>query len=170
MVLHLLERDRDGGRHLANRLLDAMDNVTHCKRCRNLTTLEICEICENPRRDGSLLCVVESPADVLAIEHTGQYRGYYFVLMGTLSPIDGIGPGEIGIDELMRRCEGDTREVILALGSTVEGEATTHYIAEAVKLKDIRVSRIAQGIPLGGEIEFVDGGTLSHALSGRKVL
>ena len=170
MVLHLLERDRDGGRRLSARLLDAMDNVTHCKRCRNLTTLEICEICESPRRDAALLCVVESPADVLAIEHTGHYRGYYFVLMGTLSPIDGIGPAEIGIDELMHRCDADIREVILALGSTVEGEATTHYIAEAIKPKDIRVSRIAQGIPLGGEIEFVDGGTLSHALSGRKVL
>jgi recombination protein RecR len=170
MVLYLLERDRDGGRHLAGRLVEAMERVQQCRVCRNLTEEDICEICAAGNRDESLLCVVETPADVLAIEQTGHYRGLYFVLMGNLSPIDGIGPAELGIDQLLHRSDKGVDEVILALASTVEGDATTHFISEAVKQKGIRVSRIAQGIPLGGELEYIDGGTLSHALNGRKAL
>lgn len=170
MVLYLLERDRDGGRHLADRLVEAMDKVRHCSRCRNLTESEICEICRATGRDQSQLCVVETPADVFAIEQTGHYRGLYFVLMGNLSPIDGIGPEELGIEKLVARSDEAVEEVILALAATVEGEATTHYISEALKQKGVKVSRIAHGIPLGGELEYIDGGTLSHALSGRRTL
>ncbi len=170
MVLHLLERNREGGRHLAGRLMAAMDGVTHCEQCRNLTEDELCAICANEARDSSIICIVESPADVLAIEQTGHYRGLYFVLMGNLSPIDGIGPAEIGIDQLMARLSSGITEVIMALGTSVEGEATTHYISTAVKAQGIRVTRIAQGIPLGGELEYIDGGTLSHALNGRRQL
>ncbi len=170
MVLHLLERDRDGGRRLASKLALAMEAVGNCESCRNLTEATVCEICCDPRREARTLCVVETPADVLAIEHSGSYRGYYFVLMGCLSPIDGIGPAEIGIDALLKRCQKSIEEVILAVGSTIEGEATAHYISEVVKPLGVQVSRIAHGIPLGGELEFVDGGTLSHALQGRKIL
>lgn len=170
MVLYLLERDREGGVHLASTLVDAMENIKHCSRCRNFTEQTLCAICKNEQRDGALLCVVEGPADVLAIEQTGHYRGHYFVLMGNLSPIDGIGPKELGIDELMARCDEGVGEVIIALASSVEGEATTHYLSEAIKSRGIAVSRIAQGVPLGGELEFIDGGTLSHALNGRKSL
>lgn len=169
MVLHLLERDREGGQHLSERLADAMANVGHCERCRNFSEAGLCDICSSPRRDEKLLCVVETPGDVLAIEQTSHYAGLYFVLMGNLSPLDGIGPSELGIDKLLARCN-DVEEVILALASTVEGEATMHYISEAVKEKGVTVSRIAQGVPLGGELEYIDGGTLSHALNGRKVL
>ncbi|XOV89321.1 MAG: recombination mediator RecR [Pseudomonadota bacterium] len=170
MVLHLLLRNRDGGRHLGETLAAAMDGITHCEQCRNLTEQKLCAICANPARDASLVCIVESPADVLAIEQTGHYRGHYFVLMGNLSPIDGIGPAEIGIDRLLQRLADGIDEVIMALGTSVEGEATTHYISTAVKAQGIRVTRIAQGIPLGGELEFIDGGTLSHALNGRQQL
>ncbi|MBD3647764.1 MAG: recombination protein RecR [Pseudomonadales bacterium] len=170
MVLYLLERDREGGRRLSARLQEAMERVGHCRACRNLTELETCEISANPARDGTTICVVDTPADVLAIEQSGDYRGQYFVLMGNLSPIDGIGPDEIGVDQLLKRCEREVNEVILALDSTVEGEATAHYISEAVKRMDVAVSRIAQGIPLGGELEYVDASTLSHALAGRKRL
>lgn len=170
MVLHLLERDREGGRRLSDKLSDAMERIGHCRECRNLTELEVCEICANTGRERGTLCVVETPADVLAIEQAGGYRGCYFVLMGNLSPIDGIGPEEIGIDQLLTRCQQDVNEVILALNSTVEGEATAHYISESVKDMDIDVTRLAQGIPLGGELEYVDASTLSHALAGRKRL
>ncbi len=170
MVLHLLERDRDGGRQLAGKLSEAMDTIGNCESCRNLTEQKICEICSSRARDASILCVVETPADVLAIEHSGAFRGHYFVLMGSLSPIDGSGPAEIGIDMLIKRCGQEVKEVILAMGSTIEGEATAHYISEVVKPLGIVLSRIAHGIPLGGELEFVDGGTLSHALEGRKTL
>lgn len=170
MVLHLLERDREGGLRLSEKLSEAMERIGHCRDCRNLTELEVCEICSNPARERETICVVETPADVLAIEQAGGYRGCYFVLMGNLSPIDGIGPEEIGIDQLLKRCEDDINEVILALNSTVEGEATAHYISESVKNMDIDVTRLAQGIPLGGELEYVDAGTLSHALAGRKRL
>ena len=170
MVLHLLEHDRVGGRRLAGRLLDAMDNVVHCEVCRNFTETPRCEICSNARRDHSVVCIVENPADVIAIEHTAGYQGGYFVLMGTLSPLDGIGPEEIGVAQLIQRCKAGVTEVILAIGSTVDGEATAHYIAESLKPLDVKVSRIAHGIPLGGELEFVDGGTLSHALAGRKLI
>jgi recombination protein RecR len=168
MVLHLLEHDRVGGRRLSARLLEAMDKVVHCGSCRNFTEVSPCEICQHAGRDKATLCIVENPADVIAIEHTGGYRGNYFVLMGTLSPLDGIGPEEIGIAQLLTRCQQGVTEVILAIGSTVEGEATAHFIAESLKPIDVKVSRIAHGIPLGGELEFVDGGTLSHALAGRK--
>ncbi len=170
MVLHLLERDREGGQHLSECLAEAMLKVGHCERCRNFSEAPLCEICSSARRDESLVCVVESPADVLAIEQTGHYQGFYFVLMGNLSPIDGIGPTELGIDRLLARCDNDVNEVIMALASTVEGEATTHYISEALKQQGVRVSRIAQGVPLGGELEYIDGGTLSHALNGRQTL
>ena len=170
MVLHLLEHDRGGGRRLAGRLQDAMDKVVHCEVCRNFTESRRCEICSNPGRDHTTICVVENPADVIAIEYTAGYQGGYFVLMGTLSPLDGIGPAEIGVAQLVQRCKAGVTEVILAVSSTVEGEATAHFIAESLKPLDVKVSRIAHGIPLGGELEFVDGGTLSHALAGRKLI
>ncbi|MBV1879612.1 MAG: recombination mediator RecR [Pseudomonadales bacterium] len=170
MVMHLLERDRNGARQLADKLVTTMDKIRHCAQCRNFTDLEICQMCSSPARDGQSLCVVENPADLIAIEQTGQFRGKYFVLMGTLSPIDGIGPDEIGIDILAARCVDEVKEVILAIGSSVEGEATAHYIAEMIKPRGIEVSRIAQGIPMGGELEYIDAGTLSHALTGRKVI
>tara|TARA_R110002110_G_scaffold76460_6_gene201463 strand:+ start:692 stop:1288 length:597 start_codon:yes stop_codon:yes gene_type:complete len=168
MVYHLLERNRDGARRLATRLNQAMDQVHHCQSCRNFAEETICAICQSEKRDQELLCVVEHPGDVLAIEQTGHYRGKYFVLMGTLSPIDGIGPAELGIDALLERCKSEVSEVILAVSSSVEGEATAHYISELVKLKGIQVSRIAQGIPIGGDLELIDGGTLGHAINGRK--
>lgn len=168
MLLHLLQRDPDGGRQLASLLTDALDRIRHCIACRNLTELETCDICTDQRRDAQTLCVVESPADVLAIEQAGAYRGRYFVLMGTLSPIDGRGPADIGLDQLSSRCEAGVKEVILAVSATVEGEATAHYVAETLRPLGISLSRLAQGIPVGGELEYVDGGTLSHALEGRR--
>ncbi|MBT5701339.1 MAG: recombination protein RecR [Gammaproteobacteria bacterium] len=168
MLLHLLERDREGGRHLARILSEAIEKIGHCKFCRNLTETEVCEICSDVSRGSTTICVVESPTDVIAIEQSLSFRGQYFVLMGTLSPIDGRGPDEIGIDQLVRRCEAGIQEIILAVSSTVEGEATAHYIAEALKPLNVTISRLAQGIPLGGELEYVDGGTLSHAFEGRK--
>ncbi len=170
MMLYLLERDREGGRRLAEILARAMTDIGNCGACRNLTEAEMCEICRDASRDAAALCVVENPADLLAIEQSGGYRGYYFVLMGTLSPIDGRGPEEIGVEQLVSRCRDSVREVILAVSSTVEGEATAHYIAEALRPLDVHVSRIAQGIPLGGELEYVDGVTLTHAIEGRKSL
>lgn len=175
MMLHLLERDREGGKRLAEVLAVAMDSIGNCGVCRNLTEDEICDLCSDASRDASVVCIVENPADVLAIEQSGGYRGYYFVLMGTLSPIDGRGPEEIGIDQLVARCRepfhGTTvQEVILAVSSSVEGEATAHYISEALSSLDVNLSRIAQGIPMGGELEYVDGVTLTHALEGRKSL
>ncbi|MFD2166346.1 recombination mediator RecR [Thalassotalea euphylliae] len=170
MAFHLLERNRNGGAKLAETLSEAMENVGHCKQCRNFTEQELCDICESPRRQQSeLLCVVESPADVIAIEQTGEFQGRYFVLMGHLSPIDGIGPSDLGLDILAKQLEsGNIKEVILATNPTVEGEATAHYIAEMSKSYDVNLSRIAHGVPVGGELEYVDGNTLSHALSGRK--
>ena len=168
MLFYLLERDRDGGRHLAEILNAALDRIGNCQVCRNFSEDTVCGICSDERRDTALICVVESPADVLAIEQSGSFRGRYFVLMGTLSPIDGRGPDELGIEELVGRCQDDVSEVILAVSSTVEGEATCHYIQEAVRHLPVAVTRLAQGIPLGGELEFVDGGTLSRAFEGRK--
>ena len=170
MVLHLLERDRRGGMHLGQKILEAMERVGQCRRCRNLSESDICAICDNAQRDRSQLCVVESPVDVIAIEQSASYRGCYFVLMGNLSPIDGIGPEELGMESLADRCEGNIGEVILALGASVEGEATAHYIAELLKPMSVKVTRIARGIPIGGELEYVDGNTLALALSGRKPL
>ena len=170
MLLYLLERDRGGGRRLANLLSEAVETIVHCESCRNLTDNKQCDVCRDQTRDSSLLCVVETPADIIAIEQSGSYRGYYYVLMGTLSPIDGRGPEELGIDKLMKRCSHEVKEVILAVSSTVEGEATAHYISEAMAALPPSISRLAQGIPLGGELDFVDGITLTHAIQGRKSL
>ena len=168
MALNLLERDRNVARHLAQVLEAAMDRVGYCKQCRTLSETEVCNICSDPRRDDSVVCILQSPADVWAVEQAGGFRGRYFVLKGHLSPIDGQGPEEIGIPVLLSSLEGrDVAEVILATNPTVEGEATAHYIANLLKPRGIKVSRIAQGVPLGGELEFIDGGTLAHALAGR---
>ena len=169
MAYHLLERDRDAARALAAALTDAVDEVGHCCRCRTLTEGELCPICASDRREASLLCIVETPADVIAVEQSGAYSGLYFVLMGHLSPLDGIGPEEIGLDDLARRLDGgDVIEVILATNPTVEGEATAHYISDMVHERGIRVTRIAHGVPLGGELEYVGGSTLMHAFTGRR--
>jgi recombination protein RecR len=169
MTFHLLERDRNGARQLAQALLAAADKVGNCQICRTLSEDEVCRICANQRRDQSQLCVVEMPADVHAVEQSAAYRGLYFVLMGHLSPIDGIGPEDIGLDQLARRFEeGEIKEVILAANPTVEGEATSHYIAELARSRGIRSTRIAYGVPFGGELEYVDGGTLTHAFTGRR--
>jgi recombination protein RecR len=168
MAFHLLERDRDGAREIASALAAAAGQLGHCARCRMLAEGELCPVCAAPGRDRSLLCVVESPADVVAIEQTASFRGCYFVLMGHLSPLDGIGPAEIGIDAFERMlADGEVSEVILATNPTVEGEATAHFLAEVVRRRGIRASRIAHGVPVGGELEYVDGGTLAHALAGR---
>lgn len=171
MTYHLLERDRAGGRRLAEALVEAMDKVGNCSRCRTLSETELCGLCASPARDAALLCVVESPADVAALEQSTGYRGLYFVLMGHLSPLDGIGPGELGLDQLERRlADGEVRELILATNPTVEGEATAHYIADMARSRGVRATRIAHGVPLGGELEYIDGGTLSHAFAGRQDL
>lgn len=176
MAFHLLERNREAGLQLAEILQTALIQVGHCSQCHTLSELDVCGICADPRRDHSLLCIVESPADVLALEQAGSYRGIYFVLMGHLSPIDGIGPEEIGIDRLIERVRlapterAEVKEVILATNPTVEGEATAYYITEQVKALGVFVSRIAHGVPLGGELEYVDSGTLAHALSGRRAV
>ena len=169
MAFHLLERDRAGARRLAQTLALAADKVGHCVSCRTLTELEVCRLCANSSRDRTCVCVVEMPGDVQAIERSGTYKGLYFVLMGHLSPLDGIGPREIGLDQLMVQLDaGVVSEVILATNSTVEGEATAYYIAEIVRKRGIKPTRIAHGMPLGGELEYVDGGTLLHAFAGRK--
>jgi recombination protein RecR len=168
MAFHLLERDRQGGRALSRALADAVENVGHCKRCRMLTESELCPVCASGQRDLAQLCVVESPADVVAIEQSGGFRGRYFVLMGHLSPLDGVGPAELGLDEFEALLEeGEIREVILATNPTAEGEATAHYLGELALRRGIKASRIAHGVPVGGELEYVDGGTLAHALAGR---
>lgn len=168
MALHLLERNRDGGLKLSAVLLDAMQRVGRCKLCRDLTELEICAICANPRRDQSQLCIVESPVDVLAIEQATAYKGRYFVLLGRLSPLDGIGPGELGLDQLAERLENNApEEMIVATNPTVEGEATSYYLQKMAKTHNIRVTRIAHGVPLGGELEYTDQSTLAHAFGSR---
>ncbi len=168
MAFHLLERERSGGLSLAKILEEAIANVKHCHRCRTLSETELCLLCANTNRDQTLLCVVETPADVFAIEQTGSYRGLYFVLMGRLSPLDGIGPEELGLHHLVARLiEQSPKEVVLATNPTVEGEATAHYIAELVKQRGLRATRIAHGVPLGGELEFIDGNTLARSLAAR---
>lgn len=168
MTLHLLERDRDNGLNLARVLQQSLTEIGHCQRCRTFSETDICLLCNNSSRDISLLCVVETPADVMAIEQISSYRGLYFVLMGHLSPLDGIGPKEIGIDALLQRLNNpELKEIILATNSTVEGEATAHYIANLVRGKNIKCSRIAHGVPLGGELEYLDGGTVARALAAR---
>ncbi|MCG8433788.1 MAG: recombination mediator RecR [Gammaproteobacteria bacterium] len=169
MAFHLLQRDRDGARVLGEALNDAVKSVMHCKRCRMFSDSDLCGICASPNRDDSLLCVVESPADVVAVEQSTNYRGRYFVLMGHLSPLDGVGPEELGSTLLEARLdEGDVSEIILATNPTVEGEATAHYIGQLSRKRGIKSTRIAHGVPVGGELEFVDGGTLSHAFAGRQ--
>ena len=169
MAFHLLERDREGGKRLSAALLAAVEKVGHCKSCRTFSEGELCGICDNDKRDKSLVCIVESPSDLAAIEQGTDYRGQYFVLMGRLSPLDGIGPGDLGLSLLAERLDtGVIVELIMATSATVEGEATAHYISEMGHRRRVRVTRIAQGIPVGGELEFVDGGTLSHALTGRQ--
>lgn len=170
MAFHLLERNRKSGEKLANSLMQAMVEVGHCEKCRNFTEQPICEVCINPKRSiTQQLCIVESPGDVLAIEQTADFQGRYFVLMGHLSPIDGIGPDDLGFDVLEQQlAQGELSEIILATNPTVEGEATAHFIAEMAKKYQVNISRIAHGVPVGGELEYVDGNTLSHALLGRK--
>lgn len=171
IAFHLLERDRDGARNMSQAMAEAVENIGHCKRCRMFTESELCDICSASGRDETQLCTVESPADVMAIEDATGYRGLYFVLMGHLSPLDGIGPDELGMEALdSRLAEGKVRELIIATNPTVEGDATAHYLAELAGRHEIQASRIAHGVPLGGELEYVDGGTLSHAFFGRRVV
>jgi recombination protein RecR len=168
MAYHLLERNRDGGHRLSRVLEQALSRIGHCERCRDFSETPLCRLCSDPARDASQLCVVESPADVLALERATGFRGRYFVLMGHLSPLDGIGPAELGLDLLEQRLSsGDVQEMVLATNPTVEGEATAHFLAEMGKRNTVKVMRIAHGVPLGGELEYVDGGTLSHAFAGR---
>lgn len=170
IAFHLLEHDRDGGRQLGQSLTFAMENIGHCKSCRTFCESEQCDICLSAKRqDNGLICVVESPTDILAIEQTGQFQGRYFVLMGHLSPLDGIGPMELGLDIFEQQLSsGTVEEVILATNPTVEGETTAHFIADMCAKHDVSASRIAHGVPVGGELDLVDGMTLSHAFSGRK--
>ena len=169
MAYHLLQHDRAGADQLAQALAGALSTVRRCARCHNFTEEEVCALCRSPRRDASLLCVVETPADLAVVEQTLSYSGMYFVLMGRLSPLDGVGARDIGLDRLLARAtDGEVQEVILATNFTNEGEATAHYIAEMLRARDIKVSRIARGVPLGGELEYVDAGTISQALLERR--
>lgn len=171
MALQLLMRGRENGKRLAQSLHDAMDRIRHCQQCRIFSESDFCEICASTHRDATLLCIVENPIDVSVIEQTGTYRGKYFVLLGHLSPLDGIGPEEIGIPALQTHFEqNEIREVILATNPTVEGEATAHYISELAKRLAIKVTRIAHGVPIGSELEYVDSSTLARALAGRDVI
>ncbi len=171
MAFQLLERGRDNGRHLAKTLQTAMEEINHCKSCRTFSEAEFCKLCASPNRDRSLLCIIESPIDMVAVEQMGSYRGLYFVLMGHLSPLDGIGPDDLGMRELNHLLrEGSIKEVILATNPTVEGEATAHYISELIKPYAIKVTRIARGVPLGGELEYIDCGTLASAFAGRDIV
>ena len=168
MAFHLLERDRDGGLQLAAALQSAMERIGRCSQCRDFSENEICRICANKGRDSSVLCVVESPSDVLAIEQATGYQGLYFVLMGRLSPLDGIGPAELGLDQLATRLsDSPPQELIVATNPTVEGEATAYYLQRMARKNGVKVSRIAHGVPLGGELEFTDQSTIAHAFSSR---
>ena len=171
MAYHLLQRDRPGAGRLATALGAVLARITHCERCNSFAEEPVCELCRSPRRDPSLLCVLESPGDLLVMEQAQCYRGLYFVLMGALSPLDGIGPRDIHLDRLMRRAtDGTVQEVILATNFTVEGEATAHYIGELLGQRGLKVTRIAQGLPVGGEIEHVDSGTLAQAVAERRTV
>ena len=171
MAYYLLQHDRPGAERLAGALADALSQVRHCTSCNNLTEDEVCALCRSQRRDRSLLCVVETPVDLAMVEQTATYSGMYFVLMGRLSPLDGVGPRDIGMERLLARATtGEVAEVVLATNFTNEGEATAHYIAEMLRTRNVRVSRIARGVPLGGELEYVDAGTLSQALLDRRGL
>ena len=169
MAFHLLQRDKQGAQQLARTIQQAIDEIGHCQQCRTLTEQTLCEICGHTNRDPSLLCVVESPADVWVVDQATFFKGLYFVLHGRLSPLDGIGPDELGLDLLEQRfAQGQIKEIILATNSTVEGEATAHFVAEIAKKHQIQASRIAHGVPMGGELEFIDSSTLSHAFEGRR--
>ena len=170
MLLHLLERDRTRGELLVRLLGESLEKIKNCALCRNISETELCEICRDQRRDKSMICVVESPSDVIAIEQASAFNGLYFVLSGTLSPIEGRGGEEIGVPDLIKRCQENISEVIVAVSSTVEGEATSFFLFESLRQSNIKISRIAQGVPRGGELELVDGLTLSHAFEGRQNL
>ena len=171
MAFHVLERDRAGARRLAERLTAAVERIGNCSRCRTFSEDPVCTLCASSTRERSLLCVVETPVDQLAIEQATGYRGQYFVLLGRLSPLDGLGPKEIGLDQLAQRlAEGEVQELIVATNPTVEGEATAHMLAQLARAADVRASRLAHGVPLGGELEFIDRGTLAHAFGGRQAL
>ena len=170
MAYHLLQRDRAGAQRLGDAVLHALQAIRHCQRCNTFTEGDVCERCSSPRRDPELLCVVETPVDMNMMEQTLTYRGMYYVLMGKISPLDGVGPKELGLDRLMSRAlDGVVKEVILATNYTNEGEATAHYITAMLKPKGVGVTRIARGVPVGGELEYVDSGTLAQALRERKV-
>ncbi len=169
MALHLLERDQQAARRIAQTINDALETVRHCQRCRNFSDTDVCEICGDDKREQNTICIVETPADVYAVESSAAYRGRYFVLLGRLSPLDGYGPDQLGLEQLEQQlAEGGIDEVILATSATVEGDITAQYIADIAARHGVSSSRLARGIPLGGELEFVDGGTLSRALSGRQ--
>lgn len=169
IAFHLLARDREGAQRIADAIRQALERVGHCRRCNDFSETELCPLCASPRRDPSMLCVVESPADLASIEQSGAFGGLYFVLMGRLSPLDGIGPDELGLHRLEALFdEGQIKEVILATNLTVEGEATAHYIGELARARQIRATRIAYGVPVGGELEYTDRGTLARALTGRR--
>ncbi|MGR9099585.1 MAG: recombination mediator RecR [Gammaproteobacteria bacterium] len=169
MAFHLLQQDKRGALKLAQTLTEAIEKINRCRKCRTLTELEVCDICSNPSRDHSLLCVVETPADVWVVDQATVFKGLYFVLHGRLSPLDGIGPDEIGLDLLEQRIvQGGVQEVILATNTTVEGEATAHFISDLARRHRVRATRIAHGVPMGGELEYTDSGTLSYAFSGRR--
>ena len=169
MAYHLLQRDHVGASRLADALHSALENIRHCEKCNSFTEQEICSLCSSAKRDANLLCVVETPADLLMMEQTQCYQGLYFVLMGRLSPLDGIGPKEIHLDKLLKRAQdGIVKEVVLATNFTIEGEATAHYISELLKSRGMKVSRIASGLPVGGELEHVDSGTLAQAVLERR--
>jgi recombination protein RecR len=169
MAFYLLQRDRNGAKILAETLVHAINKIGHCQQCRTLTEHTLCEICADNSRDNSLICIVESPADVWIVDQATVFKGRYFVLHGRLSPLDGIGPDELGLDLLEQRlATGIIKELILATNSTVEGEATAYFISEIARKHQVQASRIAHGVPMGGELEFIDSGTLSHAFKGRK--
>jgi len=171
MAFHLLQKDRQGARALAETLLLAIDNIGQCGNCRTLTEKPLCDICANPARDKSLACIVENPSDVWIIEQAAIFKGLYFVLHGRLSPLDGIGPGELGLDQLEQQlAAGQIKELVLATNSTVEGEATAFFIGELARKHHVQASRIAHGVPMGGELEFIDSGTLLHAFNGRRTI
>lgn len=171
MAFHLLQRDRAAARTLAEALIQATEQIGYCQQCRTFTEQTLCDVCSDPSRDSGAICLVESPADVWTVEQTGAFKGLYFVLHGRLSPLDGIGPDELGLDRLERQlAEGKIKELILATNSTVEGEATAFFIGELAKKHQVQASRIAHGVPIGGELEFIDSGTLLHAFNGRRTL
>ncbi|MEO7432268.1 MAG: recombination mediator RecR [Dokdonella sp.] len=171
MAFHVLERDRSGGRRLSERLALAVERIGNCTRCRTFSEEPVCALCANTSRDRSLLCIVETPVDQAAIEQATGFRGHYFVLLGRLSPLDGMGPKELGLDALAQRLgEGEVKELIAATNPTVEGEATAHLLAQLARAAGVRASRLAHGVPLGGELEFIDRGTLAHAFGGRQSL